>query len=93
MESVGVNASRKYVVHIGAGLLREIPSVWTPVYNMCKLLVVTDDTVDKLYADSVLTAVNERGFDAKKFVIPHVVGWCETITAAQKDWRVFFGGN
>lgn len=71
MKTVRVNASRKYDVFIGAGLLGEIPSVLEPVCKKGKLLVVTDDTVDRLYAARVLTALNERGFDAKKFVFPH----------------------
>lgn len=71
MKTVRVNASRKYDVHIGAGLLDDIPSVLEPLCKKGKILVVTDDNVDRLYADRVLTALNERGFVAKKFVFPH----------------------
>ncbi|MDE7164117.1 MAG: 3-dehydroquinate synthase [Clostridiales bacterium] len=71
MKSVRVNASRKYDVSIGAGLLNEIPSVLASLCKKGKLLVVTDDTVDRLYADRVLAALNERGFEANKFVFPH----------------------
>lgn len=71
MKTVRVNASKNYDVYIGAGLLGEIPSVLERLCKKGKLLVVTDDTVDLLYADRVLTALNKRGFDAKKFVFPH----------------------
>lgn len=71
MKTVRVNASRKYDVSIGAGLLNKIPSFMESVCKKGKLLVVTDDTVDRLYADRVLTALDERGFEAHKFVFPH----------------------
>lgn len=71
MKRVQVNASRNYDVSIGAGLLKELPSILEPLIKKGKLLVVTDDTVDKLYSERVLVALNESGFDTKKFVFPH----------------------
>ena len=71
MKTIHIDSSRKYDVHIGAGLLNEIPSVSDRLFNKGKLLVVTDDNVNVLYAQRVLSALNERGFNAKKFVFPH----------------------
>lgn len=71
MKRVPVNASRNYDVSIGAGLLKGVPRILEPLIQKGKLLVVTDDTVDRLYSERVLDALNECGFEAKKFVFPH----------------------
>lgn len=71
MKKVLVKASKNYEVAIGAGLLKELPSILESIIKKGKLLIVTDDTVDRLYAERVLSALNGSGYEAKEFVFPH----------------------
>jgi 3-dehydroquinate synthase len=41
------------------------------VLKPCKIALITDDTVDALYSDTVIKSINENGFDTVKFVFPH----------------------
>jgi 3-dehydroquinate synthase len=68
---IRVNASSKYDVLIGNGLLSQVGNVLTPVIPKCKIAVITDDTVDKLYSSTVITSIENAGYTTAKFVFPH----------------------
>jgi len=68
---IRVNASSKYDVLIGNGLLSQVGNILTPVIPKCKIAVITDDTVDKLYSNTVITSIENAGYTTAKFVFPH----------------------
>lgn len=53
MITVNVEASKAYKVHIGAGLLEQAGEYAREILGGEKAAIVTDDTVDRLYAEKV----------------------------------------
>ncbi|MBQ3482668.1 MAG: 3-dehydroquinate synthase [Clostridia bacterium] len=72
MKTVSVRASRPYEVKIEAGLLAragaEIAALYAPPRSV---LIVTDDTVNALYADALTASLEKAGFGASRFVFAH----------------------
>ncbi|MGN0674901.1 MAG: 3-dehydroquinate synthase [Oscillospiraceae bacterium] len=71
MKKITVTASGIYDVLIGGGLLRFCGGYIKNVTDAEKLAVITDDTVDSLYGDIVVSALESEGFTVCKFVFPH----------------------
>ncbi len=71
MEKVQVNASVKYEVLIGGGLLDTCGGLIKNVANPQVLAVITDDTVNGLYGERVVKSLNNSGFKVVKYVFPH----------------------
>ena len=62
METVQVQASRDYPVHIGSGLLDRCGELLRNITDSRRCCVVTDTTVRKLYADRVGKSLQDAGF-------------------------------
>ena len=71
MRTVTVNASSKYDIVIGKGLLDSIGEYAKNTVGVCKACLVTDDTVNALYASRVEVSLAASGFEITKFVIAH----------------------
>lgn len=71
LNTVRINASGVYDIIIGNGLLSQTGAIISQSLKPCKIAVITDDTVDKLYADKVICSLKDNGFDVIKFVFPH----------------------
>ncbi len=73
MKTVEVAASTKsYNVHIGGGLLSEAGGyIRTLAPSAEKIALITDDNVDALYADAVMSSLDKEGFVVVKYVLPH----------------------
>jgi len=71
MNKVTVNASRKYEVLIGAGLLGNIGNKLSNLITGMKVMLVSDDSVYALYGDKVENALTESGYSVSQFIIPH----------------------
>ncbi len=71
MKTVRISASSEYDVLIGTGLLAHAGELISRVIKSKRLCVVTDDTVDALYAASVVNSLKSAGFEVIKFVFPH----------------------
>ncbi len=71
MRKVEVNASRKYDILIGKGLMDHTGDMVKEVVKPCTAALVTDDTVNVLYADRVQTSLENAGYKVCKFVFPH----------------------
>lgn len=71
MQNIEVQASRKYTVQIGAGLLKNVGACVRAVTQAETAVVVTDDIVDGLYAAQVLDCLQEAGFRTLRFVFPN----------------------
>ncbi len=73
MKTIQVNTGRPYQIQIGNGLLGQAPALIAQVYGerRPRLAVITDDTVDRLYGDRLLSLLEEAGYPVCKFVFPH----------------------
>lgn len=71
MQTVSVNASKAYDILIDRGLLSRAGEEIKKLAPNARVMVVTDDTVDALYGDTLTAALTAAGISHSKFVIPH----------------------
>lgn len=73
MQKIHVPVRNAYDVIIERGILQKCGMLIQKLEltNAKHFVVITDDNVDKFYADIVLKSLQENGFQAEKFVIPH----------------------
>ncbi|MDE7260857.1 MAG: 3-dehydroquinate synthase [Oscillospiraceae bacterium] len=62
MQTVMVNASSAYPVHIGAGLLEKAGGLIAETIKSWNCAIITDSTVEKLYAAPVCRSLQDAGF-------------------------------
>ncbi len=70
-KKIRVNASTSYDVLIGENLISKTGELVSSVLNKCKIALITDDTVDKLYSEKVMRSLKSAGFNVVKFVFKH----------------------
>lgn len=70
METIHVNASTEYDVLVGQGLLAQLGSLARTVNAGTRVLVVTDETVRRLYADRAAELLAQAGYQAEMFTVP-----------------------
>ena len=70
MRTVHIDASTRYDVLIGAGLIDRAGALTAGAVKPCKCAIVADDTVDALYGARVLDSFKAAGFDAVKTSFP-----------------------
>ena len=71
MQTITVNASEKYDVIIGEGLLKNCGEYVKKVTKAEKIALISDDNVSGIYSDSVKSSLSEAGFDVSVFTFPH----------------------
>ncbi|MCI8590539.1 MAG: 3-dehydroquinate synthase [Clostridiales bacterium] len=71
MNKVHINASKSYDILIEKGLLPHCGSYIKTICKAQSICLVTDDTVDALYADTVIHSLQIEGFHTVKFVFAH----------------------
>lgn len=72
MNTISVKTpSKTYPVFIGEGLLENAGMLALQRFPAGKAAIVTDDTVNGLYADTLSESLNKVGFETVKFVFPH----------------------
>ncbi len=71
MKTVTVNASTSYPILIGDGLLDRAGALCAEHIGVCRVCVVTDDTVHALYYERLEAALLAAGYEVYPFVIPH----------------------
>jgi len=69
VEQIFVNASRKYQVAIGSGLLAQAGSLASKVLPACRVLIVTDETVARHYYEPVAASLTACGFGVEKILL------------------------
>ena len=74
MVKVSVNASRKYDIIIGEGLLDEAGKLCKEAIGECRVCVITDDTVNALYYDRLAASLESAGYSPLRFVFTHGEG-------------------
>lgn len=70
METVTVQASSAYLVHIGAGLLEKAGQLIAEVTQSRRCAVVTDSTVEPLYGGQVRASLEKAGFSPMAYTFP-----------------------
>ena len=70
MQTITVNASTPYPVHIGPGLLERAGELIAGVTGSRTCAVITDTTVEKLYAAAVCRSLQEAGFQVCLHAFP-----------------------
>jgi len=68
---ITVNASGNYDVLIGRNIILNAGELISQVLSTCKVAVVTDDRVDKLYSSAVIRSLERVGYEVVKFVFPN----------------------
>lgn len=72
MKKVTVSASLTYDILIERGIISSCAKYMLCAdISPCRAAILTDDTVDKLYSDTVTSSLEDAGFEVVKFVIPH----------------------
>lgn len=71
MNTVKVNASKDYNIYIGDDILDNVGDCIKNELGVCSAAVITDDNVNRLYADRVITSLEKAGFRCVKFVFTH----------------------
>ena len=70
MRTVHIDASTKYDVLIGDGLIDRSGELAAKAMKPCKCAIIADDTVDELYGDRVQISFSYSGFDTVRFSFP-----------------------
>lgn len=71
MNTVNVNASKNYNIYIGSGLINNCGEMIKNEIGICSAAIITDDNVNRLYADRVIASLEEAGFRTIKLVFTH----------------------
>lgn len=71
MQTVKVQASTNYTIYIESGLLKQAGKYLHAVSKAKTAVIVTDDVVNGLYADTVETSLKQAGFETLRFVFPN----------------------
>lgn len=74
MTKITVRASRAYDVCIGKGLLSHAGELAAEVLSPCRALILTDDHVAPLYADTLASSLEAAGYTPEIYVVPHGEG-------------------
>ncbi len=70
MQTITVDASKKYDVIIGYDILPTVGERLSGKFSGCKITLVTDSRVDLLYSKTVIDSLSDSGFSVEKFVFP-----------------------
>ena len=71
MDCVRVTASRSYDIMIGGGLISRVGALMAERFDRCRACVLTDDTVEALYGETVTRSLAGAGFEPCVFAFPH----------------------
>lgn len=70
MNTITVNASRRYDVHIGSGLLHQLGQYTKSLTKASKVCIVSDSNVFPLHGSQAVNSLKNAGFDVIDFVFP-----------------------
>ena len=72
MREITVNLGKKYDVIIGEGLLSGVGARVKGLSAMCRIAIVTDDIVEKLYLGELKASLQHEGFnDVASYILPN----------------------
>jgi 3-dehydroquinate synthase len=105
MIKVTVNASKKYDVLIGDGLLDGAGEYIRNAVGECRLCVITDDTVNALYYERLEASLKKAGYSPMRFVFSHgeasknietisdILEFCAENRLTRSDCLIALGGG
>ncbi len=67
---IPVRVKNEYEVAIGRGLLEKSGALLIEVVGSCRIAIVTDSNVEKLYLQTVENSLDQAGYDVCSFVFP-----------------------
>lgn len=70
MNTIEVNASRSYQIHIASGLMAQIGSYAKQVSADCKAAIISDSNVWPLYGDMVCNSLSDNGISYVCYIMP-----------------------
>ena len=70
MNTVTVNASKRYTVYIGENLLSRLSEYIRPLKPSCKIAIISDSNVWPLYGDMVTNILVNAGYEVISYGIP-----------------------
>lgn len=70
MRTIEVNATRRYEVHVGNGLLEQTGALAAPLIRGRRGVIVSDSRVFPLYGDRLATSLTAAGFSVCSYVFP-----------------------
>ena len=70
MRTITVRASREYDVLIGSGMMKDCGNLISQRMDVCKVAIITDETVFGLYEKQVRSALEDAGYQVCCFVFP-----------------------
>lgn len=92
MNTVHVNASKSYDILIGKGILSKAAELISSACpDVATVAVITDDRVDALYGESIMSCLNSAGYNTVKFVFPN--GEASKNTSTLVEILNFLGEN
>lgn len=71
MQTITVNASTSYEIYIERGLVKSCGKIIADTVSSRTAAIVTDDIVDSIYSDMVVSSLEACGFNVYKFVFPN----------------------
>ena len=74
MKRIAVNTSKSYDVLLGSGLIGRLPTLIAPLCQGRKIGIITDDTVERLYANKVAQDLSTAGYQVSTYAFPHGEG-------------------
>ena len=105
IKKITVNASKNYDILIANGIFSDIGQIFKTKFKPCKIAIITDDTVDKLYAGDIKKDLENNGFSVCKFVFMHgeerknidtyskILGFLATEQLTRSDLIIALGGG
>lgn len=105
MIKVTVNASKKYDILIGEGLLDRAGELCRDTIGDCRVCVITDDTVNALYYERLEKSLVGAGYSPLRFVFPHgessknietisnILEFCAENRLTRSDCLIALGGG
>ncbi len=70
MKTVTVKTAKEYDILIGKGLLQTLGQELKKRISNCKIALITDSTVVKLYGAGAIASIEEAGFEICQFTFP-----------------------
>ncbi len=102
---ITVNASKKYDVVIGSGIIDQVGAIIKGVLTAKTVAIITDDVVDALYASVVEDSLQREGFSTIKYVFANgeksknistygdILSWLASHEVTRTDAIVALGGG
>lgn len=71
MQTIEIHTSTHYHIHIGRGLLKDAGRSIRAITSAQRAVIVTDEIVHELYAETVRVSLEQEGFAASIFCFPN----------------------